>query len=243
MRSIQIFVLALSLCATVLGQSAVVTLTPSSLKFANQVLDTTSAAKKITVQNTGTATLNISSIVASANFSETDNCHSPIPPGNKCGISVTFTPTSTGTLTGTITITDNATGSPQTAGLTGTGIRGIDQIKHIVFMVKENRTFDNYFGTFPGADGANSCTVSNGTTIPLSHTPDQVRDMGHFWQDAVSAMDWFDLVQWGNINGDYMTCSQYQQADLPNYWTYAQTFTLADHMFSSLQGPSFPNHL
>jgi phospholipase C len=50
-------------------------------------------------------------------------------------------------------------------------------------------------------------------------------------------------VQWGNINGDYMSCSQYTQADLPNYWTYAQTFTLADHFFSSLHGPTFPNHL
>jgi phospholipase C len=31
--------------------------------------------------------------------------------------------------------------------------KGLDKIKHIVFIVKENRTFDNYFGTFPGADG------------------------------------------------------------------------------------------
>src|SRR5579863_6673381 len=85
-----------------------------------------------------------------------------------------------------------------TAALAGCGLTsnapappapGSGQIKHIVFMVKENRTFDNYFGTFPGADGANSCTVSNGMTIPVSHTPDQVRDMGHFWQDAVTAMD------------------------------------------------------
>jgi phospholipase C len=124
----------------------------------------------------------------------------------------------------------------------------MDLIQHIVFMIKENRSFDNYFGTFPGADGATTCTVSTGQTIPLGHTPDQVRDMGHFWADAVKAMDGgkmdkFDLVQWGNINGDYLSCSQYTQADLPNYWTYAQTFTLADHFFSSLQGPSFPNHL
>lgn len=254
MKSIQVLVVALLLCATMLGQ-AVVTLSPTSLTFASQVEGTTSAPKKITLQNTGTATLVISSIVASSNFGETDTCKAPIPAGKKCSILVTFTPSTTGTLTGTVTLTDNGTGSPQSVPLTGTGIRGMDLIKHIVFMVKENRTFDNYFGTFPGADGATSCTVSTGQTIPLGHTPDQVRDMGHFWGDATTAMDCngqipqtclmdkFDLVQWGNINGDYMSCSQYQQADLPNYWTYAQNFVLGDHMFSSVQGPTFPNHL
>jgi phospholipase C len=254
MRSIPVFVLAFLLCATMLGQSAV-TLSPSNLTFPSQLVSTTSSIRKVTLENTGTATLVISNIAASTNFAETNNCQAPVPPGHKCAIEVTFTPLTTGTLTGAVTITDNATGSPQSVGLTGIGIQGMDLIKHIVFIVKENRTFDNYFGTFPGADGATSCTVSTGQTIPLSHTPDQVRDMGHFWQDAVTAMDCngqvpqtcpmnqFDLVQWGNIGGDYMSCSQYQQSDLPNYWTYAQTFVLGDHMFSSLQGPSFPNHL
>lgn len=125
---------------------------------------------------------------------------------------------------------------------------GLSNIQHIVFIIKENRSFNNYFGLFPGAVGASSCKVSNGSTISLGHTPDRVRDMGHNWSDAVTAidggkMDKFDLVALGNVNGDYMSCSQLQQTDIPNYWTYAKNFVLADHMFSSLKGPSFPNHL
>jgi phospholipase C len=237
------------LCATALAADPIVTLSTKTMLFGSQTVGTTSAFKSVTVTNSGTSALTITSIVASANFGETTNCGATIPAGKRCAIKVTFSPTTTGVLNGTVTITDNAAGSPQIIKLRGTGVaQGMGVIQHIVFMIKENRTFDNYFGTFPGADGASTCTISTGQTIPLGHTPDQVRDMGHNWGDAVLAMDGgkmdkFDLVQWGNINGDYMSCSQYVQTDLPNYWTYAQTFTLADHFFSSLQGPSFPNHL
>src|SRR5579863_10426467 len=55
-------------------------------------------------------------------------------------------------------------------------------IKHVVFIVRENRSFDSYFGTFPNADGATKGTLSNGTVIPLSHLGDQMpHDMGHDW--------------------------------------------------------------
>jgi phospholipase C len=69
------------------------------------------------------------------------------------------------------------------------GLQQIEHIEHIVFIVKENRSFDHYFGTFPGADGATSGTISNGQVIPLGHTPDRARDMGHMWADAVRAID------------------------------------------------------
>src|SRR5947209_4640916 len=42
-------------------------------------------------------------------------------------------------------------------------------IKHIVFFIKENRTFDNYFGTYPGANGATSAMDSEGQIVPLHH--------------------------------------------------------------------------
>src|SRR5262245_52434500 len=41
------------------------------------------------------------------------------------------------------------------------------KIKHVIFVIKENRTFDNYFGLFPGADGATSGQTCDGQTIPL----------------------------------------------------------------------------
>jgi phospholipase C len=125
----------------------------------------------------------------------------------------------------------------------------VEKIRHIVFIVKENRTFDNYFGTFPGVDGATRGTISTGRVIPLGHTPDRTKhDIGHSWHDAVMAidggkMDKFDLIGGGNVRGEFLAYTQHVERDIPNYFTYARTFVLADRMFSSLTGPSFPNHL
>jgi phospholipase C len=127
--------------------------------------------------------------------------------------------------------------------------KGLNKIDHVVFIVKENRTFDNYFGTFPGADGATSGKISTGEVIPLRHAPDMMpRDIDHSYQAAVEAidggaMDRFDLIMGGNVNGDYLAYSQYTESDIPNYFAYARNFVLADAFFSSLEGPSFPNHL
>ena len=98
-----------------------VTLSPTGLAFGNQAINTTSAAQSITLTNSGTASLSLTSIVASAPYAQTNTCTSSIAAGGQCTISVTFTPTATGSQPGTITITDNASGSPQTAALSGTG--------------------------------------------------------------------------------------------------------------------------
>jgi phospholipase C len=122
-------------------------------------------------------------------------------------------------------------------------------IQHIVFIVKENRSFDQYFGQFPGANGATTGVISSGGSIALGHTPDQTpRDLGHSWYSAIEAinggkMDRFDVNVGGDTNADYLAYTQMSSADIPNYWHYAQTFELSDAMFSSLQGPSLPNHL
>lgn len=123
------------------------------------------------------------------------------------------------------------------------------KIQHIVFIVKENRTFDNYFGTFPGANGATSGVTSGGQIIPLGHTPDLMPyDLGHTWADAHKVIDGgrmndFDLESNGDVNGVLLPYTQFTQADIPNYFRYAQAFALGDSMFTSMAGPSFPNHL
>jgi phospholipase C len=128
-------------------------------------------------------------------------------------------------------------------------IEDLGKIEHFVFIVKENRTFDNLFGTFPGADGATSGTISTGDVIPLGRTPDRTsRDISHSFQSAVKAidggaMDQFDLIPGGNVDGDFLAYTQHTEEDIPNYFTYARNFVLADAFFSSLTGPSFPNHL
>jgi len=127
--------------------------------------------------------------------------------------------------------------------------QGVQKIQHIVFLIKENRSFDHYFGTFPGADGATSGQTADGKTIPISHSPDVTRfDLGHSWRDAIIAinggrMNGFDQIALGNVAGYKQAYTQLEQSDIPNYFTYAQNFVLADRMFSSMAGPSFPNHL
>ena len=97
------------------------TLSPASLTFGNQTPGTTSAAQTVTVTNTGTQNL-LLGITADTNFGETDNCGSKVPPGAACSINVTFTPKVAGNLTGNLTVRSNATGSPQTVALSGTGL-------------------------------------------------------------------------------------------------------------------------
>jgi len=126
---------------------------------------------------------------------------------------------------------------------------GMQNIKHIVFIIKENRTFDNYFGTFRGADGATSGKIHTGKTIRLGHLSDSPpRDIDHGWLAAHTAvdggkMDQFDLIAGGNQNGDYLSYTQLHQSDIPNYFAYGLHFVLADRMFSSIETESFPNHL
>lgn len=126
--------------------------------------------------------------------------------------------------------------------------KGFQKIQHIVFIIKENRTFDHYFGTFPGADGVTRGNSSRGEVL-LAHATDVgPHDLGHSWRDAIIAMaggrmNRFDLVVDGDTQGFLMPYTQYNETDIPNYFAYARNFVLADRMFSSLAGPSFPNHL
>ena len=115
--------LALSGAAAISGPNA--TLSPTSLTFSTQAIGTTSAAKPVTLKNTGTAILTISSIAITGtnagNFAQTHTCGSSLAAGASCGISVTFRPTASGTRTAAVSISDNAAGSPQKVTLSGIG--------------------------------------------------------------------------------------------------------------------------
>jgi hypothetical protein len=109
------------LAGTGLGAPAV-SLSASTLSFGSQAVNTTSAVQTVTVTNSGTATLSLGSITATAPFAQTNTCGSSVATGGICTISVTFTPTTTGSAVGSITLTDNAGNSPQTITLSGNGI-------------------------------------------------------------------------------------------------------------------------
>lgn len=129
------------------------------------------------------------------------------------------------------------------------GTRGKSSIQHIVIMDKENRSFDSMFGTFPGANGATTYKDPKGKVHPLNHQPDSLyNDISHAPTSAHLAydhgkMDKFSLIPGAIQHKTDMADSQLYQSDVPNYWSYAQHFTLTDSFFSTIMGPSFPNHL
>ena len=108
------------------GTAPQVNLAPTSVAFGNQLINTASASQTVTLTNGGTAPLSISTIsltgTNAAEFATTSGCGASLGAGLSCNISVTFTPTATGLQTATLTVTDNASGSPQTVALTGSGI-------------------------------------------------------------------------------------------------------------------------
>jgi|HubBroStandDraft_1064217.scaffolds.fasta_scaffold00370_17 hypothetical protein len=102
------------------GYATTATVGPASLTFASQALNTSSVAQLVTVTNTGSNSIAISSVAVSGNFGQTSSC-STVAANGACNISVRFTPTVSGARTGTLTIAGNFTGSPQTVSLSGTG--------------------------------------------------------------------------------------------------------------------------
>jgi hypothetical protein len=104
-----------------IGGPSNATLSPASLTYAAQVINTNSPAQPVTLTNTGNIAISITSIAATAPFSETNNCGTTLAGNASCTINVVFTPTKAGSLPGTLTVTDNAPNSPQTIPLTGIG--------------------------------------------------------------------------------------------------------------------------
>jgi hypothetical protein len=115
------------LTGTGVGAAPVAGVSPSSVTFSNQNVGTTSASQSITLSNTGNAALNISTVTISGTNSSdfaksADTCTgAAVAPNNTCTVSVTFTPSATGSRSASLNFTDNAGGSPQTVGLSGTG--------------------------------------------------------------------------------------------------------------------------
>ena len=92
------------------------------MSFQKRDVGTKSAAKTITLKNTGTGVLKVNSISTSAGFVETNTCVAALTAGESCEISVKFAPSVTGQIESSLMIVDNADNSPQVVGLSGKGI-------------------------------------------------------------------------------------------------------------------------
>jgi phospholipase C len=122
-------------------------------------------------------------------------------------------------------------------------------IKHVVIVVQENRSFDNFFRGFPGADSAESGTMHDGMRVALRPTPLTGTDLYHDWSEAIESwdhgkMDGFDLDHF--VTGQVSGTGPYAyvvKKDIVPYWSMASQYVLADHMFPTMFGPSFTGHL
>jgi len=168
------------------------------------------------------------------------------------------------------------------------------KIQHIIFIIQENHSYDNYFGTYPGANGLplgisipiNPNQTNLGFVQPfhlnvaqpilivgdelppgisdpsqlnnsISVDPDDIgsigpfpfnnesigHDLSHAWVVAHEAYDNGKMDGFIAAEKSTLTMGYYDRNDIPYYWDYADNFVLDDNFFSSLMGPSFPNHL
>ena len=134
---------------------------------------------------------------------------------------------------------------------------GIHKIRHIIVIIQENRSFDSYFGTYPGADGIPKgvCVpdpLHGGCIKPYVDHVDSNAGGQHF--NASSIAD----VNGGKMNGFVKEAESvcksgkpcktdvmgyHVASDIPNYWAYARHFALDDHMFESDDSWSLPAHM
>jgi hypothetical protein len=142
------------------GIAPVVHFSRTAISFPAQLLKTQSGIQTVTLSNTGTAPLTFTSIAATGDFKESNNCVSPIAIGASCTISVSFAPTATGNRTGAIAVTDNAAGSPQKVSLSGIGTEVKLSAAKLTFPVT----------TVGKASASQTVTLTNAGTTALSIT-------------------------------------------------------------------------
>jgi phospholipase C len=148
----------------------------------------------------------------------------------------------------------------------------LSQVKHLVFQMQENRSFDHYFGTFPGARGFNDPTaIRLPTGRPVFQQPDPanpdgylepwhmstittgaaaVPSLSHDWRDQHASWNQGAMDGWllthiasdGETNGSF-TMGYYEQEDIPFHWALAKAFTLADNYHCSVMGPTDVNRI
>jgi phospholipase C len=174
---------------------------------------------------------------------------------------------------GSVSSPSTSAGKVVTGGPTGSYVvlAGIHKIKHVIVIQQENRSFDSYFGTFPGADGI---PMKNGQPAVCVHDPksgscvapfvdhSDVNGGGPHSAPNASAdvdggkMDGFigqaESGRKGCLDPTDPACTNsatpdvmgyHVQSDIPNYWTYASDFVLQDRMFEPSASWSLPSHL
>ncbi len=163
-----------------------------------------------------------------------------------------------------------AAGCGSNNGGNSAGKSGIHKIQHVIVIMQENRSFDSYFGTFPGADGIPMTNGVPTACLPSTAGPCVRPTVDH--RDINGGGPHGAANATADINGGKMdgfvtqaergrkgcgdptnpACSNsaspdaagyHTQGDIPNYWAYAKDFVIQDHMFEPNASWSLPAHL
>ena len=132
---------SLSLSGT--GTTVSATLSPTSLLFGNQSVNTTSGVLTVTLTNGGNAALSFSSIALTGtnagDFAQSNTCGTSVAAGASCSITVTFDPTASGSRSASVSFTDNAGGSPSLSALVGRALRQQPVFRRAAFLSRTSR--------------------------------------------------------------------------------------------------------
>jgi phospholipase C len=147
----------------------------------------------------------------------------------------------------------------------------LSDIKHVVLLMQENRSFDHYFGTMAGVrgfDDPNALKLADGRSVfyqPDAHHPDgyhlpfhldtrtssaqKIPSTSHAWSVQHEAWNGGKMDQWlpahrkaDGENGPYVM-GYYKRADIPFQFALAEAFTICDMSFCSVLGPTWPNRM
>ena len=143
-------------------------------------------------------------------------------------------------------------------------LQGIHKIQHVIIIMQENRSFDSYFGVYPGADGIpmkggkpTVCVpdpLTGKCVAPFVDHKDQNPGAPHQAADSLADVDGGKMdgfiadAEQGRCTGGHKCVADqvmgyHVRSDIPNYWAYAKHFVLDDHMFESIASWSFTSHL
>ncbi len=154
------------LLTAITPQSPAITLSPTSLTFAAQQAQTESPAQTITVTNSGSATLTVTSVIATGDFAVSNTCTgTPVAIHATCTVSVSFAPTASGTRTGVLTVYGNVPGGQATAQLSGIGTAPASVVLTPLTL------------TFSAVNVGTTSPVQNITVSNLGGTPSSIQSI------------------------------------------------------------------
>ncbi len=128
--------------------------------------------------------------------------------------------------------------------------QGLSKLDHIIIVLQENHTFDNYFGTYTKANGTLGKSIcipeakgSKACVSPYHDSSLTPVDMNHNWASAHEDYDDGKMDGFVYSEGSRETMGYYDRSDLKHYWNAADRYSLCDNYFTSVMSESAPNHL